>query len=365
MGALCCRLAAVHPIIFRSPHASYKKLDLRISPCAIRPSRITSGRLDKAPLPDNDTQKDFVHSAPYDKTKHPTHFCKGSVSTSVPRNKGIMRGDSTLEENVMYQHKQTYAHILARIIENKNMTANQETAEATSVTAMRSRLQDLPQELYNGIYDLTFTADAKIRVSIPPDSTMPSAGWIARRYPSHLVGVNEPIPDLSRVDRHSRQQFLESYFGNPNSMFVICGFKELQEWAFLMSAEHIALIPKIYYLGFLTEGLREILRERIGIEFANKVESISHLRFREVMDTWVKKHDEKSIAGQLSTSAIPRQTFAGDEYGRETVHVRDAPLRRNGRRAHPNQRSPSARARRALRNIIVRRGGHGGSDPRR
>lgn len=276
-----------------------------------------------------------------------------------------MRGDSTLEENVIYQHEPTYAHILARIIENKNMTANQETAEATSVIAMRSRLQVLPQELYDEIYDLTFTADAKIRVSISSDSTMPSAGWIARRYPSHLVGVNEQLPDLSRVDRHSRQQFLESYFGNPDSMFVICGFKELQKWAWLTDAEHVALIPKIYYLGFLTEGLREILRERIGLEFANKVESISHLRFREVMDTWVKKHDEKSIAGQLSTSAIPRQTFAGDEYGREPVHGRGPRLLRNDRLAHPNQRSPSARARRALRDTVVRRGRRGGSDPRR
>ncbi|PPJ60205.1 hypothetical protein CBER1_10128 [Cercospora berteroae] len=332
----------------------------------MRPSRIISGRLDKAPLPGNNTQKGFVvGSAPHDKTKHPKHLCKGSVSTSVPNNKGIMRGDSTLEENVIYQHEQTYAHILARVIENKNMTADQGIPEATSVTAMRSRLQSLPQELYNEIYDSTFTADAKIRVSISPDSTMPSAGWIARRYPSHLVGVNEQLPDLSRVDRHSRQKFLKSYFGDPDSMFVVCGFTELQNWALLMGAEHVALIPKIYYLGFLTEGLREILRERIGMEFANKVESISHLRFREVMDAWVKKHEERSIAGQLSASAIPRQAFAGDEYGRETVHVRGAPLRRNGRLVHPNQRSPSARARRALRNIIFPRARHGGSDPRR
>ncbi|CAK1358704.1 unnamed protein product [Cercospora beticola] len=276
-----------------------------------------------------------------------------------------MRGNSTLEENVIYQHEQTYAHILARIIENKNMTDNQEIAEATSVATMRSRLQDLPQELYNEIYDFTFTADAKIRVSISLDSTMPSAEWIAKRYPSHLVGVNEQLPDLSRVDRHSRQKFLKSYFGNPDSMFVVCGFKEIQNWALLMDPEMLALLPKIYYLGFLTEGLREILRQRIDIEFANKVESISHLRFREVLDARVKKHEERSVAGQLGASAVPRQAFAGDEYGRETFNVRGAPLRRNGRLVHPNPRAPSLRARRALRDIIFPRGRHGGSDPRR
>ncbi|PIA89101.1 hypothetical protein CB0940_06719 [Cercospora beticola] len=92
---------------------------------------------------------------------------------------------------------------------------------------LRERLDELPPELWEMIYDLTFTADAKVRLysQLPErkDSerlTSAKLHELAQGYSKEIVTVNE-IPYLLHVDRASRNKFARSFYGNPDSLFIV------------------------------------------------------------------------------------------------------------------------------------------------
>ncbi|PIA89260.1 hypothetical protein CB0940_06720 [Cercospora beticola] len=95
---------------------------------------------------------------------------------------------------------------------------------------LRERLENLPQELYNYIYDLTFTAEAKIRIYTYDEDRgrVPAQLRDAmKHYSKRVVTVHERPPHLLHVDRASRQNFAKSFYGNPDSIFIFsvgCSF---------------------------------------------------------------------------------------------------------------------------------------------
>ncbi|CAK1358073.1 uncharacterized protein RHO25_007843 [Cercospora beticola] len=65
-------------------------------------------------------------------------------------------------------------------------------------TSLRELMQSLPQELYDEIYNLTFTANQKVL-------------YVTRTY--------HP-PHLTRIDHNSRTKFVASYYRNTTFLFT-------------------------------------------------------------------------------------------------------------------------------------------------
>lgn len=95
---------------------------------------------------------------------------------------------------------------------------------------LRQGLDKLPPELEEMIYDFTFTADAKIRMySREPGRrgialTRARLHELAQGYSKEIVTVND-MPCLLHVDRASRKKFAESFYGNPNSLFIFSHYR--------------------------------------------------------------------------------------------------------------------------------------------
>lgn len=96
---------------------------------------------------------------------------------------------------------------------------------------LRERLDELPPELWEMIYDFTFTAEERIRLygwhsqsqcQLDSDYLISNAELhkIADVHSKKIVTVNE-VPHLFHVDRASRKKYAESFYGNPSSVFVI------------------------------------------------------------------------------------------------------------------------------------------------
>lgn len=66
------------------------------------------------------------------------------------------------------------------------------------ITSLRDLMQSLPQELYDEIYNLTFTANQKVL-------------YVTRTY--------RP-PHLTRIDHNSRTKFVASYYRNTTFLFT-------------------------------------------------------------------------------------------------------------------------------------------------
>ncbi|GIZ41103.1 hypothetical protein CKM354_000441900 [Cercospora kikuchii] len=111
---------------------------------------------------------------------------------------------------------------------------------------LRERLENLPQELYDYIYDLTFTAEAKIRIYSHENSYGPTSSMLSnatKHYSQQAVEVNERPPHLLHVDRASRQKFAKSFYGNPDSTFIFStGHFPVREKPFMGLMQDIRLI---------------------------------------------------------------------------------------------------------------------------
>lgn len=123
------------------------------------------------------------------------------------------------------------------------------TAEASSgePPSLRHHLEKLPQELYDCIYDLTFTANPGIRyVSKPPEG----ASEEGRKARPHFI-----LPDnvgLLHVDRLSRQKFARSYYGSEGAVFVydvtgniLRANEPLRDMSSYIAPEHHQLVKDI------------------------------------------------------------------------------------------------------------------------
>ena len=116
---------------------------------------------------------------------------------------------------------------------NTNLIHTGTMTPSTTGKSLPELVQALPQELYDEIYDLTFTADDNATVELRRDS--------------------KPFPSLLHVDRSSRDIFAKSYYANTtftlaHSYFGRPGPAEdldfFNEWLGL-TAEHICLVENI------------------------------------------------------------------------------------------------------------------------
>ncbi|CAK1365435.1 hypothetical protein CB0940_10037 [Cercospora beticola] len=95
-------------------------------------------------------------------------------------------------------------------------------SDAAQCHALRKSLLNLPQELHDRIYDLTFTTAPKIRIYKPGhgDLVRQVLAELHEKSPSNIVVFDERLPHLLHVSRASRELFAKSYFGGDGAVFV-------------------------------------------------------------------------------------------------------------------------------------------------
>ncbi|GIZ41108.1 hypothetical protein CKM354_000442400 [Cercospora kikuchii] len=150
-------------------------------------------------------------------------------------------------------------------------------SNGTDSLELRSHLESLPQELYDYIYDLTFTADAKVRVYARNHQIwLLELDWLSEAYSEQVVTINEKPPHLLHVDRSSRTKFAASYFGGA-SIFVVVGPVRYRT---RFSQSHLGLIRVPHYMCSSGRpmvqnndpGFRSILSEIVaGEAFADRL----------------------------------------------------------------------------------------------
>lgn len=125
------------------------------------------------------------------------------------------------------------------------------THSSNGTPALRDSLETLPQELYDEIYRLTFTANPKVRVYTDEPRNQryaiamkyachPVYGPGAHQY-KHMTRDERPPANLMAVSRSSRLQFAKSFFGQ-NSIIVICGPFGTRELLRVVAPEHVPLL---------------------------------------------------------------------------------------------------------------------------
>ncbi|PPJ60187.1 hypothetical protein CBER1_10131 [Cercospora berteroae] len=125
--------------------------------------------------------------------------------------------------------------------------------DVDDVAALQTGLARLPQELYDLIYDLTFTANAAVRMFfkdrgadeddyiIPRVSSDGPLGFL----PCHTTR-NQRLPrNLTQMDRTSRFKYARSFYGQ-NSIIVVCGHLGLTKLLSTMQSDHVPLL-RVYF----------------------------------------------------------------------------------------------------------------------
>ncbi|PPJ60196.1 hypothetical protein CBER1_10127 [Cercospora berteroae] len=112
---------------------------------------------------------------------------------------------------------------------------------------LRDLLESLPQELYDYVYKLTFTAEKKIHVytnsKAEIDTTLAA---LVQKLQTPTITLNESFPHLLHVDQASREHFATSYFGTSGSIFIKPLANTPVTKLSVITAEHFALMAKIY-----------------------------------------------------------------------------------------------------------------------
>lgn len=93
---------------------------------------------------------------------------------------------------------------------------------SSNPTSLRQRLENLPQELYDKIFALTFTAQACTRE----------------------VTFSYLPPTLLQVNRTSRQHFTKAYYGN-DATFRFADWDLLVKWLLSLTEQSEALVDRI------------------------------------------------------------------------------------------------------------------------
>lgn len=98
--------------------------------------------------------------------------------------------------------------------------AEEDGSDKCDSLELRDHLENLPQELYNSIYDLIFTADAKIRI-YASRSPVEKEGLedLVTKHTDQVAVLNEPLSQLLWVCRSSRKKFASSFLEG-GSIFV-------------------------------------------------------------------------------------------------------------------------------------------------
>ncbi|USW56841.1 hypothetical protein Slin15195_G101600 [Septoria linicola] len=119
----------------------------------------------------------------------------------------------------------------------------------TGANTLRMRLESLPQELYNRIYDQVFTAACSI-VVVAREGT---------RKAEYLL----------QVDRVSRAQYAKSYYGNTKFVFPTA-IQDLVPWLRRMSRSELHLISDMAIEWRDLPPVRTLERERY-VEIVRKI----------------------------------------------------------------------------------------------
>ncbi|PIA88751.1 hypothetical protein CB0940_06721 [Cercospora beticola] len=191
------------------------------------------------------------------------------------------------------------------------------SSAGTDTLELRERLESLPQELYNHIYDFTFTATSRIRIfGISPwarfyltTSVLPDTA--SRR----VVTFDERLPSMLRVDRASRKKFADSYFGGEDSTFIFYVGYEMRDYDLRHYFEGIPdfrkLIKNVFWSSEAKHHVRSFMDSKVAGRFheywlEKSPESFKFLTYNEV-EALVKKRagiadeDESDISLRTTT----------------------------------------------------------------
>ncbi|KAI5363157.1 hypothetical protein Slin14017_G068380 [Septoria linicola] len=150
---------------------------------------------------------------------------------------------------------------------------------AVEELTLRERLEDLPPELYDEIYSLTFTADRSFRIYASPWHKV-HQGWLSvSANASSRVTINEKVSHLFHGDRASRKKFSASYWGN-GSQSLMYGLRNLPPMCRLLRDKEIRPAFKMFhYLNNdgerATSGFRRLMKTALsglpGLDFGESV----------------------------------------------------------------------------------------------
>ncbi|CAK1358699.1 unnamed protein product [Cercospora beticola] len=140
------------------------------------------------------------------------------------------------------------------------------------------RVQSLPQELYDEIYSLTFTASPSVHVfhlsylfSTPLASTLSP-------YSQNHITTNNAFPNLLHVDRHSRNKYAKSFYGDQKSIFIVCSTIMLESVIGTMDKQHVEILKN----GNGRIFLRDVMGEEYDEGTRKDVEGMTHGVYGEV-----------------------------------------------------------------------------------
>ncbi|KAK4494277.1 hypothetical protein PRZ48_014575 [Zasmidium cellare] len=190
------------------------------------------------------------------------------------------------------------------------MSAHLEATQGEPVP-LRLHLEGLPQELYDQIYDLTFTAQPGIRYASKPPKGASEEGLAVR--PLHIA------PDhvgLLHVDRHSRDKFARSYYGGEGAVFVcdITGRVHNTQaywtpWIASINQMHRSLIKdvRLVFAKCDVDSYEKSFREHRAKKVADRVKG----DLGSDTDSTVQTGDEGEITGDLENFQEPEKTKCG------------------------------------------------------
>jgi hypothetical protein len=91
------------------------------------------------------------------------------------------------------------------------------------INDLQERLAGLPQELFEYIYDLTFTSDERIQ--------------------SIYEGYRPP--SILQVDRSTRETFAETFYGREDAIFFCWDHEKCLKWLLSLPREHVAMLHHV------------------------------------------------------------------------------------------------------------------------
>ncbi|GIZ41106.1 hypothetical protein CKM354_000442200 [Cercospora kikuchii] len=144
-------------------------------------------------------------------------------------------------------------------------------------------IERLPQELQDIIYDMTFTADAKVHIYIENrDLRLSMLDELVEKCSSSAVEIDKKIlPHLLWVNRHSRQKFASSYFGH-NSVFALYTITEWIASSVLGSLRDLIPEPLLVFVNDDAQDFSELLYRELCVDsgmdaaFASRLIFINH-----------------------------------------------------------------------------------------
>ncbi|KAK4617930.1 hypothetical protein CLAFUW4_11769 [Fulvia fulva] len=115
---------------------------------------------------------------------------------------------------------------------------------ADNTPTLRQRLESLPQELYDEIYTLTFTAAPGERKICAPTKSESRASTLSPDISRCFRGHDSA--NLFLVDRASSQMFAESYFGGEGAVFTFHCDMCWTSWLSRLNDEHRRILPSLW-----------------------------------------------------------------------------------------------------------------------